>query len=697
MSKVRINITGMTCANCAKNIKAYLENKNIKNIDVSFTRGEISYLDNQKLNKNEIINLITELGYSVQEFKKDEEKSLSKIEYYFYISLIFTIPLFINMFLPKNNILHNPLIQFILCTPVYIIGLLYFGKSAYGSLKIGIPNMDVLIFLGSSSAFFYSIYGWFLFQGTAITQKYLFFETAATIITLVLLGNLIEKRSIRKTTTSINELSQIQAIKAIREIDGKIEEISFKEIKINDVLIVNTGDSIPTDGVIISGNCVLDESMITGESTQIIKTYNEDVIGGTVIKDGSIKIKAKKIGKETLLSQIIELVKDAEKRKPNIQKIGDKISSIFVPFVLIVSIVNFIVSHYILLIDFQDSLLRSIAVLVISCPCAMGLATPTAVIVGIGRAAKKGILIKGGETIERIASIKNIAFDKTGTLTTGEFIISKINIIDKNYTEQDINNIIYNLELHSSHPIAKSLCKNLSRKSNRLEIKEVKERKGVSISAKISGQQYTIGSSRIIKNNKDFDLFLLNEKNHIASIKIKDQLKYNLKDTFKKLKQYKTILLSGDKEEKCKNVAKELNIKHFFSEQLPNEKIKVINSLVNKSPTAMIGDGINDAPSLKEATVGISLGNATQIAIQSSDVILLNNKNLDQLPELLQIAKHTLLTIKQNLFWALSYNIIAIPLAICGLLNPMWGALFMAFSDIIVIGNSIRLRFKKIF
>ena len=692
--QIVINVEGMTCANCANGIKKQLEKKGIQNVNVNFTTGELSCNQDKNQDKKTIEKLIKELGYTIKE-SNNKKNSLSKVERYFFVTLLFTIPLISHMFLEKNSPLHNPLLQFTLCLPVYIIGILYFGKSAWNSIKISIPNMDVLIFTGSSAAFFYSIYGWLINYGTDKVHQYLFFETSATIITLVLLGNLLEYRSVKKTTTAISDLSAIQKVVAKKEVDKKIVEVNYEEIKVNDILIINAGDKVPADGVIISGSCYVDESMITGESIPVNKEEKSEVIGGTIIIEGSLKIRATKVGNDTLLSQIIELVKNAQNNKPRIQKIGDQVSAIFVPAVLIISISTYFISHYFFNVEIQDAFLRSIAVLVISCPCAMGLATPTAVMVGIGRAAKNGILIKGGNTLEKLASISHLVFDKTGTLTTGNFIVSELNIIkgDKN----EIKNIIYNLEKHSSHPIAKSLCKVFASNNKTLKLNNIKEKKGISISAIIEGDTYMIGSSKIIKSDLNHDLFLLKNKELIASLKINDELKNGTVDVFKKLKRYQKTLLSGDKENKCNIIASALQIDTVFSQQLPNEKIKKIESFVNKKATAMIGDGIKDAPALEKATVGISLANATEIAIQSADVILLNNENLEQLPKVLLIGKHTLLTIKQNLFWAFSYNIIAIPIAIAGLLNPMWGALFMAFSDIVVIGNSIRLRFKKIF
>jgi len=695
--KLKLEVEGMSCANCAAGIKKHLENKGLQDVNVNFSTGEASWENDKNQDKNDVAKTITSLGYKIKSSSKEEEKGLSKVEKYFYFTLIFTLPLFSHMFFPKGSIIQNPLLQFILCLPVYIIGVSYFGKSAWGSIKTGVPNMDVLIFTGSSAAFFYSIYGWLINYGTPAVHHYLFFETSATIITLVLLGNVLEHKSVKKTTTAIGDLTAIQKVIAKKEIEGKITEVNFEDIRVDDILVINSGDKIPTDGIIISGTSYIDESMITGESFPVNKSVDNQVIGGTIITEGSIKIKATKIGDDTLLSQIIELVKNAQNNKPNIQKLGDQVSAVFVPVVLTISLATFIIGHYFFNIEIQDAFLRSIAVLVISCPCAMGLATPTAVMVGIGRAAKNGILIKGGDTLEKLASIKTIVFDKTGTLTTGKFIVSQFTVLDGD--ENDVKNIIYNIEQHSSHPIAKSLCNAFQENSSLLKLSDITEEKGISISANIDDDIYTIGSSKIYSSPEKYDLFVLKNKELIATLNISDELKTNTDLVISSLHKrgYTTTLLSGDKKEKCNQIASELGITTTYSEQLPQDKIVKIEELVSSNKTAMVGDGINDAPALAKATIGISLGNATQIAIQSADVVLLNNEDLSQLPQTMQIGKHTLLTIKQNLFWAFAYNIVAIPIAVMGLLNPMWGALFMAFSDVIVIGNSIRLRYKNIF
>jgi Cu+-exporting ATPase len=692
-------IQGMTCANCALGIKKHLGKKGIQQVQVNFATSEATFNKDRNYNTKDVISLINKLGYKANMITDEvESPGLSSIEKKFFFTLIFTLPLFSHMFLPKENFLQNAFVQFFLCLPVFFVGVWHFGKSAYSSLKTGLPNMDVLILMGSSAAFFYSIYGWVLFYGTEQSHHYLFFETTATIITLVLLGNVLEHRSVKQTTTAIRELSEIKTGLAKREVNGEIEATAFDEIKVNDILIVNMGDKIPVDGKVVWGTALIDESMLTGESIPVTKELDETVIGGTIVKSGSIKMRATSVGDDTLLSQIIELVKNAEDNKPDIQSLGDKVSGIFVPIVLLIAILTFFISHYVFGVLLTDAFLRSIAVLVISCPCAMGLATPTAVMVGIGRAAKKGILLKGGGTLEKLASVKSIVFDKTGTLTTGEFSIKQIKVVEGE--EMFVKSIIYNLEKHSSHPIAQSLVNGLQEEAKSLEFEKINEEKGIGISAIYKGDKYQIGSGRLLKeNNNEYDLYLLKNNKVIAFIDIEDELKKDAKTVIEKVREIgiQPILLSGDKAKKCADLSEKLNFLEVYSEQLPNEKLEKIKQLVNKNPTAMFGDGINDAPALAQATVGISISNATQVAIQSADVILLNKNELSQLPKALQVARHTLLTIKQNLFWAFAYNIVAIPIAAMGFLNPMWGALFMAFSDVIVIGNSIRLKYKKIF
>lgn len=693
---VELQVSGMHCNNCALSVHKLLEKKGLHDIYVDFANDEVKYKTSDISSTPSIIKEIEGLGYKVSEDSAPiQEKFYEKVENKFYFSLIFTIPLFSHMFLPFHW-LHNPLVQLALCTPVYLLGFFHFGKSAFNSIRNGIPNMDVLIFIGSTAAYVYSIVGTIQNLG----PDYLFYETAATIISLVLLGNVLEKRSVNQTTSAVRDLMLFQEVKAFKMENGTITEIHSSEIKTGDILVINTGDKIPVDGEIIWGEASINESMLTGESIPLEKSKYDQVIGGTIIEKGSIHILVTKTGKHTVLSQIIDLMKNAQAAKPNIQKLGDKVASIFVPIVVGIAVLTFFIAFYAFDISFQKSMLNAIAVLVISCPCAMGLATPTAVMVGLGRAAKNGILIKGGNTIEEIAKLKYMVFDKTGTLTTGNFKIKSIECIE--ISQEKAEAIIFGIEAYSNHPIARSLVKELSSKSlEKIIFSKVNEEKGLGMKAfDTDGNTYQLGSKNILKPAVDpgnFSLFLLVNDKLVAKIGIEDEIKpeaSKLISTLKKL-EIIPILLSGDRKEKCESLGSYLGIEEIYSETLPHQKLEIIGEIKKRGKTAMVGDGINDAPALTSSDVGISMSDSSSIAIQSAEVVLLKN-DLQIIDKMLKIGNHTLLTIKQNLFWAFFYNVVAIPVAAVGLLNPMIGALAMAFSDVIVIGNSIRLKTKSL-
>ncbi len=693
---IELQVSGMHCNNCALSVHKMLEKKGLQEIYVDFANDEVKFKTSDKSLTPSIIKEIEGLGYKVSEDSIPiEEKYYDKVENRFYFSLIFTIPLFSHMFLPFHW-LHNPYTQLALATPVFILGCIHFGKSAYNSLRNGVPNMDVLIFIGSSAAFIYSLYGTINNLG----PDYLFYETSATIISLVLLGNLLEKRSVSQTTSAVRDLMKFQEVKAKRLLDGSITEIHSNEIRPGDTLVVNSGDKIPVDGEIIWGEASVNEAMLTGESMPVEKSKYDQAIGGTLIEKGSIHMLVTKIGKHTVLAQIIELMKKAQAAKPAIQKLGDKVAAIFVPVVVGIAILTFLLAYYAFDVTFQKSMLNAIAVLVISCPCAMGLATPTAVMVGLGRAAKNGILIKGGNTIEEIAKLKYMVFDKTGTLTTGNFRIKDLDYI--NTPEEEVVSIISAIEAYSNHPIAKSLVTELAKKlPSRIIFTKITEEKGLGMNAiDAEGNTYKFGSKHLLEQGEetgDYGLFLQKNGVLIARIAIEDEIKPEAAKLIETLKQLDIIpvLLSGDLKKTCERIAVTLGIEEVYEEILPHEKLEIIEKIKNRGKTAMVGDGINDAPALTSSDVGISMSDASHIAIQSAEVVLLKS-NLAAIDSMLRIGKHTLLTIKQNLFWAFFYNVIAIPVAALGFLNPMVGALAMAFSDVIVIGNSIRLKTKSL-
>ncbi|MCY7409296.1 MAG: cation-translocating P-type ATPase [Chitinophagales bacterium] len=704
-NEVELNVEGMTCNSCANTVTKFLEKRGMKNVFVDYSSGDVKFENNIQFDISEISRGINALGYHVVKNEQKETNSvfnfLKSIEGKFYFCLVFTVPLLLHMVLPFS-ILHNGYFQLILCTPVFIVGIIQFGKSAYGSVKEGVPNMDVLIFIGSTAAFIYSLLGGIIIGN----PDYLFFETSASIITLVLLGNVIEKKAVKRTRSSVEALTKLQPQHAKRidfygdEKFEVITEVHQNEIEAGQYFLVNNGDRIPADGKVVWGTASIDEAMITGESLPVEKQISSNVITGTIVKDGAIKILSTAIGKETVLSKIIELVSTAQRNKPNIQKLADKITAVFVPIVLSIAAITFLIALFGFHLSFQQALMNCIGVLVISCPCAMGLATPTAVMVGIGRAANKGILIKGAQTLEIFASVKTIVFDKTGTLTTGNFKIQNLKSIG--VTDDELKSILAGLEKFSSHPIAKSICAELTNEKI-FPFINIYEEKGKSIRGEdAAGNIYEIGASKIISAEQEreysqFSVFIKKNAVVIGMVELKDEIRMEAKTMIDSLHSQgiKTIMLSGDKKESCESVANQLGVDQFYAEQLPEGKLEIIEKLRKEGTVVMVGDGINDAPALAAATIGVSMSGATQAAIDSAQIILLHN-DLSLLPEAIKISKHTLLTIKQNLFWAFFYNSLAIPVAAFGFLKPIIAALSMAFSDVVVIGNSLRLRIKNL-
>ena len=696
-----IQVEGMSCASCAANVTTFLKKKGLQEVDVNFTTGEVRFSQGEvEIPLPEIKAGINKLGYKVA---GEDKNPFWTLERKLVLSAIFTLPLLLAHLLMMAGItfLANPWVQFAICLPVYMIGFFHFGKTSFNALRNGTTHMDVLIFIGSTAAFVYSLIGTTLHE-----PNYIFYETSAMIITLVLLGNWLENRAVKQTTSAIEDLTRLQ-VEWARKImpSGTVVTIEAEEVLPGDWLQVNEGDKVPVDGTVLKGTADVDESMLTGESLPVSKATDDTVIGGSIVTQGHLTIAATATTRDTVLSQMIELVKSAQRNKPGIQRLADRISAIFVPAVLGIAILTFLLSAFVFGIPLQKALLNSIAVLVISCPCAMGLATPTAVMVGVGRLAKNGILVKGGATLEVFSKIKNFVFDKTGTLTTGDFKIKDIRYHAGN--PEEINAMILKMERKSSHPIAHSLVREMEGNSRfhsngtPVSLTQIKELKGQGITARDnSGHEYRIGARRFAApflTEGDAPLYFTKNDMLLATIEIEDDIKKETAAVMDFLREHgKTpVILSGDREAKTEAVARQLHIEKYYAQQLPADKLEVIGRLNAEAPTAMIGDGINDAPALAKATIGVSLSNASQVAMQSAQIILLNG-NLDRLPTALKISGATLLTIKQNLFWAFAYNIVAIPVAALGFLNPMWGALFMALSDVVVIGNSIRLKTRKI-
>lgn len=702
--EVTVLVEGMTCSNCAAGVSRALTKAGYAEVVVSFATGEVFLTDAKAIDLDRVKELVKKAGYEYVGTQKKETSGLATIEKKFLFTLPFTIPLLLHMFISWAP-LHDPLVQLILSIPVMVLGFVHFGKSGLGSLRNGVPNMDVLIFIGSMSAFFYSLAGTLMYWGLPEAAKYLFFETSATIVTLVLLGNVIEHRSVKQTTTAISELGKLQeglADRVIIQEDGKekIDRVAFNKLLTDDLVLVKTGDSIPSDGIVVKGELQIDESMVTGESLPVSKGVDELLIGGTLVSDGNGSVRITVVGKQTVLASIINMVKKAQMEKPPIQRMADRVSGIFVPIVLGIALLTFLLSHFVFDITLQQSIMQAVAVLVISCPCAMGLATPTAVMVGLGRGAKQGILFKGAESIENLSKVKKVVFDKTGTLTTGDIHIGELKV--HHGTETDILNLLFSIEQHSSHPIARAIVSELEEKSQKVNLHEVKELKGKGLTAKDpEGNEWKVGSFKMLDETMqvaESDIYVLKNGELAAEITLIDKVREDAKELIAYLNDQgmETIMLSGDRKAKCQLVAKQLGLTEVHAEQSPDEKLKLIEKWSAEVPTAMVGDGINDAPALTRATVGISLSNATQVAINAASVVVLDKGGIGRLKAAFQLGKHTVLTIKQNLFWAFFYNIVAIPMAAIGLLNPMVAAFSMAFSDVVVIGNSVRFKFKNI-
>jgi Cu+-exporting ATPase len=705
IEKTILDIEGMDCSSCAVSIEKKLNERGLKNVSVSFPNAEAVFTNDSNLSLSSIVTDIESLGYKVI---LDQNKG-NKVWYQttagrFYLTLPFSAVLLLHMVFP-DSFLGNHWVQLFLCLPVFIIGWISFGKSSIASTLNGTPNMDVLILLGSSAAFVYSLLGMLLMPHS---HQMLFFETTSTIITLVLLGNLIEQNTVQQTTTAIKDLAQLQPQTAQKVFlflgEEKTESISFKEIKPGDILLVNTGDKIPADGEIIWGQGTVNESMITGETLPVERIIQGKVLAGTILEQGTFKMRVTKSNEDSALAHIIALVKEAQRNKPEIQKLGDKVSNIFVPSVVIISIITFLITYFVIEKSFATSLINAIAVLVISCPCAMGLATPTAVMAGLGRASKNGMLIKGATTMETLSKAKIIFFDKTGTLTKGNFVIENLKIQGQ-LSMQEVKDIIFSIESHSSHPIAKALCHNLKPETKAKKFTEIIEHKGLGLEAKDElGNTYLLGSKSLLHDHNiaidetSFDIYLCVNGKLNAAFKIADEVKEDAKLLIQKLKalNFEVVMLSGDKKEKCESVAAALGIQKVFSEQLPAQKLEILRNYGSEQITVMVGDGINDAPALSAAHVGISLSSASEAAINAAQVVLIKPQQMMDVFEVIKLSKATMQTIKQNLFWAFLYNIVAIPIAAAGFLSPMIGALSMAFSDVIVVGNSIRLKFRKV-
>ena len=704
-SIVNWKVDGITCANCALSINKALEKEGVSNISVNVITGDVSFETpdtNRTVTKAQ--KRVESLGYIVNDgtapakANSSSGPNLSKYMLRFWMTLPFTAILMLHM-IPGLHLhwLMNPWLQLALATPVYIIGMNFFGVSAYKSIRSGIPNMNVLIAIGATAAFVYSIWG--MFQPNP--ADFMFFETAASIITIVFLGYYLEDVSVARTQKTIKELTKEQVIMAnMIAYDSEGHENVFQmesnALKVGDLVLIKTGEQVPADCKILSGEAEISEALLTGESLPLLKKQGDIIVGGSIVSNGNLKAYVTATGSDTVKSSIVEMMKKAQTEKPPVQQLADKISAIFVPLVLGIALLTFLINQFVFDVSFQESLMRAVAVLVIACPCAMGLATPAAIAVGLGRAAKNGILFTDVKRMELFRDVKRMVFDKTGTLTTGKFQISNF----KSQIEEDaFRKIVFSLEKFSGHPIAKSITNEWKRKDV-LRWQKVEEIKGLGMRASDKEcNQYFIGSVNgvIGEMPAGHSLYVTQNDVLIGWIDIADEIRPEAKAVIDYCKSNGiiTVILSGDTEAKCKAVADALGIEKVVAGQTPSQKLEKLERWSSEMPTVMVGDGINDAPALAKATISVSLSEASQLAIQSASVILTSG-GLSNLPKAMQLGKHTYGTVKSNLFWAFSYNIVAIPIAAMGMLHPTMAALIMGGSDVVLALNSLWLGVRKL-
>lgn len=719
METTELKIGGMTCAACSGRIERVLAKADgIKTISVNLTTATaIVTYEQDIITLEEIIEKIIKLGFEAELFSEDDatdsaKAEMKKLKISLIFSAILTVPLILGMIFSWFGIhihfLHNPWFQLIVATPVqFIIGWRFY-KHGFLAIRAMSPNMDVLIAIGTGTAYFFSLYNTLTGNTNPNSMDGLYFESSMTIITLILFGKYLEARAGAKTSDAISKLIAMQPETANLVTESGEKTIPLSEIEPDDILIVRPGEKIPVDGEMVNGNSSIDESMLTGESMPADKSTGENVFCGTINLSGTFYMKALKIGKDTTLSQIIRLVRNAQGVKAPIQKVADKVSAVFVPSILIIAVISF-TGWLVAGKDFTTALLNAVSVLVIACPCSLGLATPTAIMVGTGIGANHGILIKGGEYLETAHKITAVVLDKTGTVTKGTPTVT--DVISPDGTEFPIS-YVYAIEKLSEHPLAKAICQyGKDRASAYPEVSYFISVTGMGVSAVSDGKNWFIGTRNLMTENEiDFSkfqqdattlessgktvMFVGCEHEFMGLIAVSDVIKETSKEAVKQLKDLgcEVYMLTGDNLATAEYIAKKAEITNVFAGVLPDNKSKKVAELKNNGYiTAMAGDGINDAPALATADIGIAMGNGTDIAIESAHITLMRN-DLTLIPAAIRLSKKTMQKIKQNLFWAFIYNSIGVPFAAFGLLNPMLAGAAMAFSSVSVVANSLLLK-----
>ncbi|EGQ0315933.1 copper-translocating P-type ATPase [Staphylococcus pseudintermedius] len=717
-------ITGMTCAACSARIERVLQREagiDQINVNLVMENGTVKY-DPSQISIEEIYERVAKIGYEAfpmetkDETAKRKSDELKRQKGKFIISLILALPLLYTMFghfsflgfIPVPELLMNGWFQFILATPIQFVLGWQFYVGAYKSLKSKSANMDVLVAMGTSAAYFYSLYLMLTRLGHS-GHVPLYFETSAVLITLILLGKYFEMRAKGHASDAISKLAALQVKDAEVERDGKIEMIAIDDVRVGDIVWVRSGQQIPLDGQVIEGSTTVNEAMLTGESMPVEKNIGDTVIGSTINQTNFIKLQVTHVGEDLVLNQIIKVVEEAQNDKPQIQRLADKISNIFVPTVVVLALLSFIVWFFVVTpFQFTAAFEIFIAVIVIACPCALGLATPTSIMVGSGRAAESGILFKTAEALEQAQHVDTIVFDKTGTITNGE---PKVVHVYHETEEVTIGTYVKSLEMQSEHPLSKALVDYYSDEAVHT-VSQYETHAGSGISGVIDDNRVRIGSIRFVTNNdltqeQQDRIHSLAEQGAtvvgmtinetlVAIIGVRDDPKAEAKAVIETLnKNYDLVMLSGDSKQTAQAIGRELGFTRVIAEVKPDEKSKVVTELQNEGKRVMmVGDGINDAPALMKSDIGVAMGSGSDIALESADIALVRN-HLDGIADALQLSRLTIKNIKQNLFFAFCYNLIGIPIAAAGFLAPWVAGTAMAFSSVSVVLNALRLKNVK--
>jgi len=722
--KESLKISGMSCAACAARIEKglkKLDGVSSANVNFAMEKATVEF-DNKVINTQKFDEVISKLGFEIvkekevtpDQEKERREKEIKNLGITLIISAILSSPLVLAMLLSLLRIdvpaLHSPYFQLIIATPIqFVIGFRFY-KHAFYALKSKSANMDVLISMGTSAAYFFSVYNVFFEPVKMGGMKDLYFEAAAVIITLILLGKYLEAVAKGKTSEAIKKLMGLQAKTARVIRNGMEEDIPIEEVEVGDIVVVRPGEKIPVDGKIVEGISSIDEAMLTGESLPVEKKSGDFVIGATINKFGTFKFEATRIGKDTALSQIVKMVEDAQGSKAPIQKIADQVSGIFVPVVVGIAVLTFVI-WYFTTGDFTKAIVSAVAVLVIACPCALGLATPTAIMVGTGKGAENGILIKGGEHLETAYKLNAVVLDKTGTITKGQPEVTDI-ISLKGSDHKEVLRLAAITEKSSEHPLGAAIYENGKKEFGIIPdpekfeaipgrgVMSVVENKIIYMGTRKLMAEKAIDTSAIelmlVKLEDEGKTAMLMAVNDVleAIIAVADTVKENSKEAIEDLQRMgiEVYMLTGDNKRTANAIAKQVGITNVLAEVLPENKAQEIEKLKSKGKVvAMVGDGINDAPALATADIGMAIGTGTDVAIEAADITLMRG-DLRTIPSAIRLSRKTMGKIKQNLFWAFFYNIIGIPFAALGFLNPMIAGGAMAFSSVSVVTNSLSLK-----